>query len=366
MTLKLNSNLGQSLIELLIVIGLASVMLPTVFMGVMASQEGRVQQRSRMQALSLLREAQDATRSYRDNDWKTFAVDGIYHPHQTNNTWVLLPNSEVVNGFTRQIVIADAYRDSNGVASTSGTLDNSTKLITITVFWTNTFPSSIQSQMYLTRHDNLAYTQTTVADFTPDTLIQTRITNVSGGEVTLDYNNKAKWCSPAFSTDQNGNQITINLPDGPPVAVAATASATTSIPNDVFVATAPYATSSVKLAYVTVTANTATPSPTLQGIFTMDPARYSTGTFPSGTGLDNAFKTNDIKYYKESNGKIYALLATDKSDKEVVVVQINNGWEIPFRTLSIKFISIGLTLILSIIMAGREMTRRHGATERFQ
>jgi hypothetical protein len=323
--LKLNNNLGQSIIELLVVIGLASVILPTIFMGIMSSQEGRVQQRSRMQALSLLREAEDATRSYRGNDWKTFAVNGTYHPSQANNAWVLLPNSEIINGFTRQIVIANAYRDSNGNASSSGTLDNSTKLITITVSWTNTFPSSIQSQMYLTRHDNLAYTQTTAADFTNDTRIQTKVTNVSGGEATLDYNNKAKWCSPSFSTDSNGNEITITLPDGPPVAVAATASATTSIPNDVFVATAPSDSSTDKLAYLTVTANTATPSPTLQGVFTMDSSKYSSGKFPSGTGLDNNFKTNDVKYYKEANGKIYALLATDKSDKEVVVVQINNG-----------------------------------------
>ena len=90
--LKLNNNLGQSIIELLVVIGLASVILPTIFLGIMSSQEGRAQQRSRMQALSLLREAQDATRSFRDNDWKTFAVNGTYHPALSNNTWVLTAN----------------------------------------------------------------------------------------------------------------------------------------------------------------------------------------------------------------------------------------------------------------------------------
>lgn len=317
--LKLN-NFGQSIIELLIVIGLAAVVLPTVFMGIMSSQEGRAQQRSRMQALSLLREAQDATRSFRDNDWKTFAVDGTYHPHQTNNAWVLLPNAEVINGFTRQVVIADAYRDANGVATTSGTIDNSTKLVTITVSWTNAFSSSVQSKMYLTRHDNLAYTQTTLADFSAGTLFQAQTTNNFGGEVVLGNNNKAKWCSPAFST------ATINLPDGPPVAVAATASAiTNSIPNDVFVATAPYATSSVKLAYLNVSADTDPPIATLEGTFTMDSTKYSTGTFPSGTGLNNSFKTNDVKYYKSSGGKLYALLATDNPSKEVVVVQVNNG-----------------------------------------
>jgi len=317
------NNLGQSIIELLVVIGLAAVILPTVFMGIMSSREGRAQQRSRMQALSLLREAQDATRSFRDNDWKTFAVDGTYHPTLSNNAWVLSPNAETVNGFLRQVVIADAYRDANGNASISGTLDNSTKLVTITVSWTNTFPSSIQSQMYLTRHTNLAYSQTTLVDFNAGVLFQsqTTITNNDDGDVILGNNNKAKWCSPAFSS------ATIDLPDGPPVAVAATASAVTnSIPNDVFVATAPYATSSVKLAYLNVSADADPPIATLEGTFTLDSSKYSNGSYvPTGIGLDNSFKTNDVKYYKSSGGKLYGLLATDNPSKEVIAVQINDG-----------------------------------------
>lgn len=315
------NELGQSLIELLIVIGLASIMLPAVFVAVMSSQEGRIQQRSRMQALSLLREAQDATRSFRDNDWKTFAVNGTYHPALSNNAWILSQGQETINNlYTRTVVISDAYRDLNGVATTSGTLDQSTKLVTITVSWTNTFPSSVQSQMYLTRHDNLAYIQTTLADFNAGVLFQSQTTNNFGGEVILGNNNKAKWCSPAFSS------ATIDLPDGPPVAVAATASAVTnSIPNDVFVATAPFATSSVKMAYLNVSADTDPPIATLEGTFTMDPTKYSTGTFPSGTGVNNSFRTNDIKYYKSSGGKLYGLLATDNPSKEVIVVQINNG-----------------------------------------
>src|SRR6185437_12268850 len=118
-----------------------------------------------------------------------------------------------------------------------------------------------------------------------------------------------------------------DLPDGPPVAVTATASATTtSIPNDVFVATAPNDTSSIKMAYVNVTANTATPSPSLRGIFTLDPAQYSSPSLvPSGVNVTNTFATNDVKYYKEANGKLYALMTTDLADHEVIAIQINNG-----------------------------------------
>ena len=190
--------------------------------------------------------------------------------------------------------------------------------------------SSVQSQMYLTRHDNLAYTQTTVADFNAGVLFQSQTTRINNddGDVILGNNNKAKWCSPAFSS------ATINLPDGPPVAVAATASAVSNdIPNDVFTATAPYATSSVKLAYLNVSADTDPPIATLEGTFTLDSTKYSSPSyFPTNIGgLDNNFRTNDVKYYKSSGGKLYALLATDNPNKEVVVVQINDGTSPTFQ-----------------------------------
>ncbi len=90
------------------------------------------------------------------------------------------------------------------------------------------------------------------------------------------------------------------------------------------------------MVYVTVTANTDPPIPSVKGTFTMNSNAYSSPSyFPSGTGLDNTFITNDIKYYKAPSGKLYALLATNRSDKEVLVIQINNGvsdaWQDPIN-----------------------------------
>src|SRR5581483_5824258 len=148
----------------------------------------------------------------------------------------------------------------------AGTLDPSTKQAVTTISWTQPYPGSVSSITYITRYlDNAAYTQTTQADFNTGGLSNVQVTNSAGGEVTLANNNKARWCTPAFSS------ATIDLPDGPPVAVTATASASTTTPNDVFVATAPYATNSAKLAYVNVAANVDQPTTTLRGIFTLDP-----------------------------------------------------------------------------------------------
>jgi hypothetical protein len=46
---------------------------------------------------------------------------------------------------------------------------------------------------------------------------------------------------------------------------------------------------------------------------------------PTGINLTNNFYTNDVKYYTSASGKVYALLATNLPDHEVVVVQVNNG-----------------------------------------
>ncbi len=314
---------GTTIVELLLAIGLSMIILPAILTGLIASREGKSQQKQRVQAITVLKETEEAVRNVREKGWTTFAVNGTYYPAISGSSWTLTSGTQTVNGFTRQVVISDVYRDSSGVisASGSGAIDPSSKKVDITVSWNQPYLSTIGSSLYVTRYlDNLIYTQTTVSDFTADTRTNVQITNTSGGEVMLANNTKAKWCSPAFAASY------IDLPDGPPVSVAATASATTSIPNDVFVATAPYATSSVKLAYVNVTANIDPPVSTLRGSFTLDASKYSApGLVPSGIGIDNTFKTNKVKYYKSSGGKTYALLAIDKPDKEVIAIQINNG-----------------------------------------
>jgi type II secretory pathway pseudopilin PulG len=316
------NNFGQTLVELLITIGLAAILVPALLGAFTISRSGRVQMDQRIQATTYLKEAQEAMRVIQANGWTNFA-SGTYHPVVSGTTWSLAVGSETINSiFTRQIVISDVYRDTNdNIATVSGSLDPSTRKVDITISWTSPIPADVASTMYLTRYGNTVYTQTLAATFNLGTLTNTQVTNTAGGEITLGNNNRAKWCTPAFSA------ATIDLPDGPPVAVSAFASATdTSIPNDVFVATAPYATSSIKMAFVNVTANTETPTPSLHGIFTLDPAKYSApGLVPSGIGLDNNFRTNDIKHYKAPSGKVYALIATNLPDKEVIAVQVNNG-----------------------------------------
>lgn len=319
--------------ELLLTIGLAALIIPGLMSGLVASRDGKPQQEQRMQATALLKETEAAVKNVRDDDWTTFTNlnTGVsYHPTISSNRWTLASGTASnAAGLTQNVILSDVYRNSSGaiVASPTGnTLDPSTIKADITISWTSPNVSSISSSIYLTRTSNLSYNHSTQAQFNAGTSVNTQVTNDSGGEIKIANNNKAKWCDPGFSEDANGNAVTIDLPDGPPVAVAATASATTSIPNDVFVATAPYATSTAKLAYVTVTANTESPQTTFKGKFTLDSSQYSSGTFPAGLNLStNSFKTNDVKLYKSSSGNLYALLATDMATHEVIAVQITSG-----------------------------------------
>ncbi len=305
------------IIELLVAFGLASIILPAILGSFVSGSSGKVQQQQRLLAVGYLKEGVEAVRSVREAAWANIVNNNTYKLVQNGSVWSLTPGTETLGDFTRSIVVGDV-----------SPFDPSVKRITVTVSWNNVLPSEISSIFYLTRYlKDATYTQTTQADFSAGTLNNVQVTNISGGEVKLANNNKAKWCQPAFSKDSNGNEVTITLPDGPPVAVSAFANATSSaIPNDVFVAVSPYATTSAKLAYLNVTANTDPPVPTLKGTFTLDPSKYSApGYVPAGLNFNNNFKTKDVKYYTSGSGKIYALLATDMPNNEVVAVQVFDG-----------------------------------------
>lgn len=313
---------GQMLVEIILVMGLFALLIPALSDGFLSTRDGKAQQSQRINAVAFLQEAKEAVRVIRESGWANVSTNGTYHPTVSGSTWTLTAGTETNAGLTRSIVISSVERNAAGaIVAMGGTVDPSTKKVDITVSWTQPRSSSITATLYLTRYlDNGAFIQTTQAEFDTGTKTNTATTNVSGGEVQMSNNNKAKWCSPEFSTS------TIDLPDGPPVAVSATASANINSPNDAIAVVAPFATTSAKLAHIQVTANTDPPTSSLRGIFTLDAARYSNASYiPSGINLTNSFKTTDVQTYTSTSGKKYALIATDLPDHEVVAVLYDDG-----------------------------------------
>lgn len=282
---------GQSLVEVLLAMAIASFVLPALLTGVVSGREGKAQQIQRQQAVALMTEAVEAVRSVREKGWAGFAIDGIYHPDTSSGSWGLVLGTEVVSDFTRSITVSSVERAPSGeIVTSGGTVDPSTKRVTVSVSWLTPRASSVTSDMYLTRYlDNATYEQTTVGDFTGGTLDSTSVTNTSGGEVTLGGEGVgfSDWCNPNLS---------INPVDLPKSGVA---NAISAIEGKVFAGTGENASG---VSYATVDINNATP--------------------PSGSVVNtfNGYKTNSI--FGEEN---YAYLGTDTNSKEVVIVDITTS-----------------------------------------
>lgn len=287
-------NSGASLIEILMAVALFAFLAPALLTGFIASREGKPQQQQRFQASLLLKEGLEAVRVVRENGWVAFAVNGTFHPVVSGTTWALSSGSETVNGLTRTITIADTRRDGNTIVASGGTVDPSTKTVTVTVTWNTPLSATLSSTLYITRYlDNLSFIDTTLAEFTEAGYVvtNTEVVSDSGGEIKLGVSGpgKGNWCTPSIVT-------THNLPKN------GAARAVTAIPFEVFAGTGENA-SGESLARVTV----------------------SNGTPPVTTagGNFNGYKTNDI--FGETG---YAYLVTDTNNKELVIANTSSMTEV--------------------------------------
>ncbi len=201
---------GQSLIEILIAISLASVLLPALLTGLVASREGKAQEGQRLEATALLKGAEEAVRSVYGSSWNNVAVNGTYYPEISDSSWVLTScggSCPTINGYTRQLVISDVYRDLGfSIVTSGGTLDPSTKKIENSVSWDTPHASSVDSAIYLERYvSNASFLQTTQADFNGGSHNNTQTVATGDGAVELtqsastgaDYGNKFRITGPS-------------------------------------------------------------------------------------------------------------------------------------------------------------------------
>lgn len=282
---------GQSLIELLVALGLSAILLPALLTGLVTSREGKAQQNQRVIASGLMKEADEALRVVREAGWVTFAVNGTFHPAPSGNTWGLLAGSEgpeTLNGFTRSVEISDVYRDSAGkIVTTGGSLDPSSKKVVTSVSWSTPISYTMSATSYMTRYlDNLAWLQTTQSDFNAGTKVGTTVTNTLGGEVILGSGGQGDWCSPDLSITAHD------------LSRQGVANAITAIEGRVFAGTG---------------SNASGPSFDNVSITNSNPPTAST------LGSFDGFKTNDI--FGESD---HAYLATDTNNREIEIINISS------------------------------------------
>lgn len=92
----------------------------------------------RAQVAALLEEGAEVVRFLRDTAWSNISGKTIgvtYYPTFTGGTWTLSTTPTTVDGFTRTVVFATAYRNGSNILSSSGTADNNTRKVTVTTTW---------------------------------------------------------------------------------------------------------------------------------------------------------------------------------------------------------------------------------------
>lgn len=284
------SQKGQSLVELLIAIGLATLILPALMTGLSAGRGGRAQQEQRLEASSYLRETQEAVRSIAQRGWVNIQTNGTYHPIISNGKFVFSPGTKTTDGFLVSVVVSDTYRDSSGViVSIPGVIDPSTKKVVTTVSWNTPYISSVNATSYYTRYKNDITSDTTLTNFnvgaTNSASTGIAVTNTAGGEITLGAGGGGgDWCAPTLTLGQ------LDLPK------SGVANAISAVEGQAYVGTGDNA-SGVSFANINITTD-------------YPPVASIEGTF-------DGYKTNAV--FGEGN---YFYLASDNNSKEIDIVNL--------------------------------------------
>lgn len=283
---ELFQSTGSLLVEVLIVMGLMALLLPALVGAIITTKQGEAQRDNRVQATGLLKEAIEAVRVVREDKWSNVEVNGTYHPVVSGPTWALSPGTELINGFTRSIIISDVYRNSGAIVTSGGSIDPSTKKMVVTVSWLLPTSSSISTELYLSRYlDNLTMTETTTAHFNAGTTDGTSIGSTSGGVIFLGSGGQGNWCQPFDAAVAE-----IDLPK------SGVANAISALEGKIYAGTGENS-SGVSFANVSVSNDS---PPTL-----------------SLTGTLDGYKTNDVHAEMD-----YVYIATDDNGEEVVIIDL--------------------------------------------
>lgn len=139
------SSAGFSLVEVLV----ASAIISASLLGIITLANKSLlisrQSLSTYQASNLLEEGAEAVRTLRDGGWSNISglsAGTTYYPvfSTSTNTWSLATSSSSVGAFTRSVTVGSVSRDNStqDIVSSGGTNDTGTKLVTVTVTWTDT------------------------------------------------------------------------------------------------------------------------------------------------------------------------------------------------------------------------------------
>ena len=122
------------MIEILAAVAILGVTLTSVLGLINFSLTAASLAKQTTQADARAQEAMEAVRNIRDSDWAKL-TNGNHGLTKTLGYWDFLGTENVVDGFTRTILIEGVYRDANNNMAESGNADPNTRKTTVIVSW---------------------------------------------------------------------------------------------------------------------------------------------------------------------------------------------------------------------------------------
>lgn len=163
--MKINSIRGQSLVEILIAVGISATLIGSVVSTYVVSLNSNANARLSAIGTELAQETFDNVKAISEAEWNT--IYGVtkgspYHLSLGAQTFTLDPGSEDISvddvTYTRSLTVDNTLRGGGGdIVSVGGTDDPSTQRVTVTVSWLGT-GSQRQTKMsgYISRTKNIS------------------------------------------------------------------------------------------------------------------------------------------------------------------------------------------------------------------
>ena len=158
------NNNGQSLVEIIVAIGIFAVGANAVISLVLSSYVTSSSGGAYTKAALTLQETTEAMTAVSKEAYNRL-LPGTYGLDFSGGSWMLTGSPDVHDGFTRSVTISEVERDGGGSIST-GVVDVQTRKITTSVDWQSRGQAkSVTSVFYLTNHTSTTLFEDVASDF---------------------------------------------------------------------------------------------------------------------------------------------------------------------------------------------------------
>lgn len=177
---------GQSLVEVIVAIGILAIGGSAVIIMILGSLRGSSVGGQYTEATNYARESWEALRSIGQNAYGNL-VSGTYGISASGGEWALIPGSDVSDTYTRTIEIEDVDRNGGGdIVGSGGSNDIGTRRIITTISWPSEIGTrSVQLVDYFTNWNAFRWFEDLPADFSDGTFTNTTTATSGDGEVVL-------------------------------------------------------------------------------------------------------------------------------------------------------------------------------------